>query len=82
VRRDWLRKAPCKMASPMWRAIENAKKGLESGACYVVGDGKSINIWLDPWVYWIEGYKPKPKDDSIEQNPMVVESLINSSTRE
>ncbi len=26
VRRDWLRKAPCKTASPTWRAIKNAKK--------------------------------------------------------
>jgi hypothetical protein len=37
---------------------------------------------MDPWIPWIEGYKPKPKDDSVEQNPMVIESLINSSTRE
>ncbi len=58
------------------------RNGLLSGACYAVGDGKSINIWLDSWVPWIEGYKPKRKDDSVEPNPLVVDKLLNSSTRE
>jgi hypothetical protein len=52
------------------------RNGLLSGACYAVGDGKSINIWLDSWVPWIEGYKPKRKDDSVEPNPLVVEKLL------
>lgn len=44
-------------------------------ACFMVGDGRSINIWLD------QDYKPKPKDDSIIQVPMMVSSLINPSTK-
>ena len=50
---------------------------LLPGACFEVRDGKSINIWLDPWVPWIEGFKPKPKDESIPCTPLVVENLIN-----
>ena len=41
----------------------------------MVGDDRSINIWLD------QDYKPKPKDDSIIQVPMMVSSLINPSTK-
>ena len=41
----------------------------------MVGDDRSINIWLD------QDYKPTPKDDSIIQVPMMVSSLINPSTK-
>jgi hypothetical protein len=44
VRKDWLRKNPVKVASPIWRAIEKAKKVILKGACYLVGDGASINV--------------------------------------
>ncbi len=69
-------------ASPIWKAIENAKKLLRPGACYAVGDGRSIKVWMDPWVSWIEGFKPKPRDDSIPQNPRMVDSLFNPITKE
>ncbi len=46
VQKDWLRKEPSKRASPTWKEIENAKKLLLPDACYVVGNGKSINIWV------------------------------------
>lgn len=47
------------------------KKIIVKAVCFMVGDGRSINIWLD------QDYKPKPKDDSIIQVPMMVSSLIN-----
>ena len=79
VRKDWLSKEPMKTASPIWRAIEKAKKIVLKGACYMVGDGNSINIWKDPWVPWLEDFKPKPMDDSIQLNPQMVSSLIDQN---
>lgn len=45
VRQDWLVKEPAKVASPVWRAIESAKASIVKGACYLIGDGTSINAW-------------------------------------
>jgi hypothetical protein len=39
VRIDWLRQPPSKKTSPIWKAIENAKKYLQPDAYYAVGDG-------------------------------------------
>ena len=41
-----------------------------------------INVWKDPWVPWLVDYKCKPKDDTIQQNPMMVSRLINHNTHE
>jgi hypothetical protein len=48
--------------SPNWRAIENSKQMIIKGACYNVWGGISINIWMDPWVPWLEGFKPRLKN--------------------
>jgi hypothetical protein len=45
---------------------------------FVVGDGFEINVWKDPWVPWLEEFKPKPRDDSITDNSLMVSSLIFS----
>jgi hypothetical protein len=47
------------------------------GACYLIGDGKSVDCWKDPWVPWIPGFLPTPKDSLVPPNPMLVSSLIN-----
>ena len=61
VKENWLRVLPRKIAYPTWRAIEGAKKLIEKETCYLLGDGKSINVWADPWVLWLEGFKPIPR---------------------
>ena len=48
VRQDWLHKPPPKSTSPIWRAIEGAKSIIVKGACYLMGDGASVDIWQDP----------------------------------
>lgn len=48
VRNDWLRKEHPRSASPIWKAIEGVKKTIVKGACYLIGDGASINVWLNP----------------------------------
>ena len=44
VKKDWLRADPKKIASLMWRGIEEAKKLIVKGACYLLGDGNSISV--------------------------------------
>ena len=42
----------------------------------------SIDMWLDPWVPWLERFKPSPKDNSIARPPMAVSSLILPRSRQ
>ena len=58
VKYDWLYSDPPKSASPSWRAIEKAKQLIVKGACYIIGDDQSINVWSDPWVPQLQGFKP------------------------
>ena len=43
VRNDWFQKNPPMRASPMWKAIERAKKLIAKGTSYLIGDGTSVN---------------------------------------
>lgn len=61
VKEGWLHGNNSKHSSPIWRAIEEVKSIIVKGACYLIGDGTSINVWQDPWVPWIDGFRPKPK---------------------
>ena len=65
VRSNWLRKDLLKNVSPIWRAIEKAKNLISKGACFLVGDEKSIDVLLDPWIPWLEDFKPKLKYYSV-----------------
>lgn len=47
VKNDWLRSVASKCASPIWKAIESTKGIITKGACYLIGDGKSMDVWLD-----------------------------------
>ena len=81
VKENWLRAKPIKSASPTWRAIESAKKLIEKGACYLLGDDKSINVWVDPWVPWIEGFKLKPRIEEYNHLPIKAHHLFDRSTK-
>ena len=74
VRGNWIQREPSKNASPTWKAIEKTKPLIAKGACYLVGNCASINVWVDPW---LDGFKPNPKDDSIQGNPLMVSNLIS-----
>ena len=81
VKENWLRAKPIKSAFPTWRAIERAKKLIEKGACYLLGDDKSINVWVDPWVPWIEGFKLKPRIEEYNHLPIKAHHLFDRSTK-
>ncbi|XP_050266577.1 uncharacterized mitochondrial protein AtMg00310-like [Quercus robur] len=64
VKEDWLRAEASKHVSPIWKVIENAKAIVSKGACFIIGDGSLVDVWLDPWVPWIQGFIPTPKGQS------------------
>ncbi|PON59344.1 Ribonuclease H-like domain containing protein [Trema orientale] len=46
--------------SAFWKALLGVKDLIHKGACYLVGNGSSINIWRDPWVPKHQAYRPTP----------------------
>ena len=72
VKEDWLRSEAARHASPIWKAIEKAREVVWKGACFIIGDGESVDVWLDPWVPWINGFIPEPKAGLVIQSEMKV----------
>ena len=77
VRKGWINNEPPKIASPTWRAIERLKATVCKGACFIIGDSKSVDCWKDPWVPWLPDFLPKPKGNSNPPSSVLVEELIN-----
>ena len=61
--------------------MEKLKGLVSNGACFIVGDGASIDMRKDPWVPWLEEYIPKPRDPINPKNPMQVSNLFDPVTR-
>lgn len=69
-----------KSDSQVWKDIVDSREIIAKGACFKVGDGCSINIWTEPWVPWIDGFRVQPKSE-VEDLPSLVEELINPLSR-
>ena len=81
VKNDWLRTEASKRASPIWKAIESTRGIISKGACYLIGDGESVDVWLDPWVPWIQGCIPSPRSIASAPASIKVSYLINPELR-
>ncbi|KAL5563053.1 hypothetical protein UlMin_032800 [Ulmus minor] len=44
--------------SPFWKSVLASVSLLKEGACYLIGDGCSIDPWKDPWVPYAENFRP------------------------
>ena len=79
VRRNWLSANPIKEASWCWKSLEGVKRLLKTGACRLVGSGRDILVWEDPWILDLPNFVPKPRQE-LEWIPnMTVSQLLNPS---
>lgn len=67
------------MASYMWRSILSARDYLGNGAIKVIGPGRSIDIWHDPWVPCLPNFKVLAQPNNIEESPQCAADLIEVS---
>jgi len=77
VKDDWFQVEPPKLASPIWKAIEKAKSVVKKGAYFLIKDGEFVDMWLDPWVPWIQNFIPSPRDETFALIPMKVSEIID-----
>ena len=81
VKDSWLSDEPRIHATQTWRAMERMKPLIKEGACFLVGNGLSIDVWKEPWVPWLPQFIPKPKNQSTAIVPMKVADLIDQSSK-
>jgi hypothetical protein len=74
---SWLKEEPRKFSSHTWRAVERMKNLITKGACFLIGNGGSIDIWKEPWVPWLPGYILRPKSLTTNYPLLKVADLIN-----
>ena len=51
-------------------------------ACYIIGDGTSVNVWEDPWIPGVQGFKPKPQSEDTSLTPLNLSQLLDHSTNQ
>ncbi|PON67813.1 hypothetical protein PanWU01x14_099810 [Parasponia andersonii] len=59
-----------------WKSILANRNIVELGACKRIGNGRSLNIWRDPWVPLLIGFKPHPKDSLQCHRDLTVADLV------
>ncbi|KAL5560987.1 hypothetical protein UlMin_030734 [Ulmus minor] len=59
-----------------WKSILSLKELIREGACYVVGDGCSIDPWKDPWVPNIPNFLPVPISEPSVSNTRVKDFFL------
>ncbi|KAL5564513.1 hypothetical protein UlMin_027677 [Ulmus minor] len=62
--------------SNFWKSIFSLKELIREGACYVVGDGCSIDPWKDPWVPNIPNFLHIPISEPNVNNTRVKDFFL------
>lgn len=75
---DFMSASNSSPSSYTWRSILAARDILKRGVRWVVGNGESIDIWKDPWVPTVPGFKVQPQH-SDNDKPQLVSELIDQN---
>ena len=65
-------------ASYTWRSILSARDIIARGAIKVVGEGRSIDVWKDPWIPKLPNFKLITSRSNQEDLPQMVSDLIEN----
>lgn len=69
-------------ASWCWKGIMQTRNLLSKGLCFSVRNGRSINIWEDPWIPNPHNFRPRPRNEGQRpESPTLVADLINQDSR-
>lgn len=79
--KEWLRGKHIKNASWIWKGLESCREVVKKGVCHMVGHGVSIDVWNDPWIPWLDRFKPKLKSNEVEMRSMVIAELKDESQK-
>lgn len=58
----FLHHSPKSNSSFFWKGLCKIQDLIMKGSCYRIANGAMVNIWTDPWVPNIEGFKPNPRE--------------------
>lgn len=73
--------APLSGASWAWHSILKSKDLVEAGFCWAIRDGKSVNLWCDPWVPNLVNFLPRLKEGVVvDRHLNRVSDLIHPHT--
>jgi hypothetical protein len=62
-----------------WRSIWNSKTLIKKGLIWRVGDGRSIQVWHDPWLPVPSTFKIKTRVNTLPRDAYVSD-LIDRET--
>lgn len=60
-----------------WRSILEGRKVLELGLVWVVGNGSSIDVWREPWLFLGEEHKVTSPNEQQPENCKVRDLILN-----
>ncbi|PON85597.1 hypothetical protein TorRG33x02_185990 [Trema orientale] len=68
-----------KKDSWLWKAVLRSRDLLKLGACRWVQRGGVLDVWDDPWIPTIVGFKPRPRDPALTSQSVGIKDLITNS---
>ncbi|KAH7528311.1 hypothetical protein FEM48_Zijuj05G0059300 [Ziziphus jujuba var. spinosa] len=66
-----------KNCSYTWKGIMATREIIKQKACFMVGNGHSVDVWKDPWVPKLPGFIPSPRSRGIDDIPLMVDNLTS-----
>lgn len=64
-----------------WKGIWEVKKWIHKGCLWRIGDGTTLKLWKDPWLYTKDVILTPPVELELDPNLDTVSMLIDSQTK-
>ncbi len=68
-------------SSWVWKSVLSSRELLSKGICWKIGDVRGLEVWDNPWIPSLEGFKPSPISQSGREPLQVSELILNNPPR-